>query len=63
MTPTRFLVGQILVVFAIVIGRLWLSTEWVAAALGHQPRPGFPIRCPVLRFPSLEVKNSRKSLF
>ncbi len=42
MTPTRFLVGQILVVFAIVIGGLWLSTEWVATALGYQPRLGLP---------------------
>jgi type IV secretion system protein VirD4 len=42
MTPTRFLVGQIFVVFAIVLGGLWFSTEWVTATLDYQPRLGLP---------------------
>ena len=40
MTPTKILIGQMLVVFAIVIGGLWLATQWAAAMLGHQPRLG-----------------------
>ena len=42
MTPTKILVGQILAVFAIVIGGLWASTQWAAAMLGYQPRLGHP---------------------
>jgi type IV secretion system protein VirD4 len=51
MTPTSFLVGQVLVVFAIVIGGLWFSTERVAAALGYQPR----LRLPWFEILSLSV--------
>ena len=40
MTPTKLLLGQILVVFAIVIGALWSATQWTAARLAHQPRLG-----------------------
>jgi type IV secretion system protein VirD4 len=40
MTPTRILIGQIAIVFAIVIGGLWASTQWTAATLGYQPRLG-----------------------
>ena len=40
MTPTKLLIGQVLVVFAIVIGGLWFATQWSAAMLGHQPRLG-----------------------
>ncbi len=40
MTPTKLLIGQILIVFAIVIGALWFATQWTAAELGHQPRLG-----------------------
>ena len=40
MTPTKLLIGQIFVVFGIVIGTVWGATQWVAAALGHQPRLG-----------------------
>ena len=40
MTPTKFLIGQILLVFGIVIGAVWFSTQWVAGQLGHQPRLG-----------------------
>ena len=42
MTPTRFLIGQILIVFAIVIGGLWVATQWAAAELAYQPRLGDP---------------------
>ena len=40
MTPTKLLIGQILLVFGIVIGAVWFSTQWVAGQLGHQPRLG-----------------------
>lgn len=40
MTPTRLLVGQILIVFAIVILGVWGATQWCAAALGYQPELG-----------------------
>jgi len=39
-TPTNLLVGQILVVFAIVIAGLWAATQWCAAMLGYQPQLG-----------------------
>ncbi|MBS0220933.1 MAG: conjugal transfer protein TraG [Proteobacteria bacterium] len=42
MTPTRFLIGQIAIVFAVVIGGLWVATQWVAAELAYQPRLGDP---------------------
>jgi type IV secretion system protein VirD4 len=42
MTPTRLLVGQIAVVFAIVIGGLWFATQWAASELAYQPRLGEP---------------------
>jgi type IV secretion system protein VirD4 len=42
MTPTRLLIGQIAIVFAIVIGGVWASTQWTAAMLGNQPRLGTP---------------------
>ena len=42
MTPTKLLIGQILLVFGIVIGVVWFSTQWVAGQLGHQPRLGPP---------------------
>ena len=42
MTPTRLLIGQITLVFAIVIGGVWMSTQWAAAMLGYQPRLGAP---------------------
>ena len=40
MTPTKILIGQMITVFAIVIGGLWLATQWAAAMLGHQARLG-----------------------
>ena len=42
MTPTKILFGQIAIVFAIVIGGLWISTQWAAAMLGYQSRLGAP---------------------
>jgi type IV secretion system protein VirD4 len=42
MTPTKLLIGQIIVVFAIVIAGVWLATEWCAAELGFQARLGLP---------------------
>ena len=40
MTPTRLLIGQILVVFAIVVLGVWAATQWAASMLGHQPELG-----------------------
>ena len=42
MTPTKLLVGQVLIVFAVVIATLWFATEWAAAQLGYQPQLGTP---------------------
>ncbi|MFC0104441.1 conjugal transfer protein TraG [Sphingopyxis terrae] len=42
MTPTKLLVGQIILVFAIMIAGLWAATQWAAAMLGHQPQLGAP---------------------
>lgn len=42
MTPTKLLIGQILVVFAIVIGGVWFATQWTASALAYQPELGSP---------------------
>jgi type IV secretion system protein VirD4 len=50
MTPTKILIGQMLMVFGIVVGGAWLATEWTAAQLGFQPRLGTPW-FEVLRFP------------
>jgi type IV secretion system protein VirD4 len=40
MTPTKLLIGQILIVFAIVLLGLWAATQWAAAMLAYQPRLG-----------------------
>ena len=40
MTPTRLLLGQMLIVFAIMIGGVWAATQWLAAMLAHQPELG-----------------------
>ena len=42
MTPTKLLIGQILVVFAIVIAGVWAGTQWAAAMLAYQPQLGPP---------------------
>ena len=40
MTPTKVLLGQILVVLGVAIFGVWISTEWCAARLGFQPALG-----------------------
>jgi type IV secretion system protein VirD4 len=42
MTPTRLLIGQIIIVFAIVLAGIWFATQWVADALAYQPELGSP---------------------
>ncbi|MCB1556929.1 MAG: conjugal transfer protein TraG, partial [Alphaproteobacteria bacterium] len=42
MTPTKFLIGQIFVVFAIVILGVWAATQWCAGMLGYQAQLGPP---------------------
>ena len=42
MTPTKILIGQIIVVFAVVIGAVWGATQWTAATLAHDPWLGAP---------------------
>jgi type IV secretion system protein VirD4 len=42
MTPTKLLIGQILIVLAIVVAGLWAATQWAAAMLAHQPELGLP---------------------
>ncbi len=40
MTPTRILIGQAIIVVAIVIGSMWGATQWAAAMLGNQAALG-----------------------
>lgn len=42
MTPTKLLIGQIIVVFAIVVAGVWCATQWAAAMLGYQAQLGSP---------------------
>src|SRR3546814_20473849 len=42
MTPTKLLIGQIIVVLAIVIAGLWAATQWAAAMLAYQTQLGLP---------------------
>jgi type IV secretion system protein VirD4 len=42
MTPTKLLIGQIVLVFAIVVAGLWAATQWAAAMLGYQSELGLP---------------------
>ncbi len=42
MTANNILIGQVLIVFAIIIFGVWGATEWTAAHLGFQPRLGLP---------------------
>jgi type IV secretion system protein VirD4 len=41
-TPTKILIGQILIVLGIVLAGVWSATEWTAGALGFQLRLGAP---------------------
>jgi type IV secretion system protein VirD4 len=40
MLSANVLIGQVLLVFAIVIGAMWCATQWTAGALGYQTRLG-----------------------
>ena len=42
MSPTKILLGQIVVVLAIVVGATWGATQWAAAALEYQAALGRP---------------------
>ena len=42
MTPTKLLIGQILVVFAIMVLGVWAATQWAASMLADQPGLGRP---------------------
>lgn len=42
MIPANVLIGQVLLVLAIVLAGLWYATEWTAGALGFQTRLGAP---------------------
>ena len=42
MTPTKLLIGQILIVFAIVVAGMWAATQWTAAMLGYQAELDLP---------------------
>jgi len=42
MTPTKILIGQIVLVFVVVLLGIWLATEWVAIHLSFQPELGAP---------------------
>ncbi len=42
MTPTKLLIGQILIVLAIVLAGVWGATQWCAAMLSYQPQLGSP---------------------
>ena len=41
-TPTRLLIGQIMIVFAIMALGVWAATQWAAAMLAYQPQLGQP---------------------
>jgi len=42
MSPTKILIGQGLLVIAVIIGSLWFATEWLAYRLAFQPQLGSP---------------------
>jgi type IV secretion system protein VirD4 len=42
MTPTKLLIGQIIIVFAIVVAGVWAATQWAAAMLAYQTQLGAP---------------------
>ncbi len=41
-TPTKLLIGQILLVLAMTVLGLWAATQWAAAQLAYQPQLGAP---------------------
>jgi type IV secretion system protein VirD4 len=36
----KLLIGQILIVLAVMTLGLWAATQWAAATLAYRPRPG-----------------------
>lgn len=42
MTPTRFLIGQFLVILGLIVLSFSAGTQWAAHRLGYQPRLGAP---------------------
>lgn len=42
MTGTKILIGQIMVVFALIVGAVWIATQMTAEALGFQAALGAP---------------------
>ena len=42
MTPTKLLIGQIAIVFAVQVLGVWAATQWAAAMLGYQGELGTP---------------------
>ena len=40
MTPTKLLIGQFLIVLAIIFASIWTATRWAAAQLAYQPELG-----------------------
>jgi type IV secretion system protein VirD4 len=42
MTPTKLLIGQFLIVLAIIATSVWTGTQWAAASLSYQPELGAP---------------------
>ncbi|HEV8407869.1 MAG TPA: hypothetical protein VGQ34_08020, partial [Sphingomicrobium sp.] len=40
MTPTKLLIGQILIVFSIILTGLWVATQWAASMLAYQSELG-----------------------
>ena len=42
MSPTKVLVGQMFVVFAVAVLAIWAATQWTAHALGYQAALGSP---------------------
>src|SRR6187402_848964 len=42
MTPTKLLIGQILIVLAIVVTGVWFATQFAASSLAYQSELGRP---------------------
>lgn len=42
MTPTKLLIGQVIVVLAIVLCGIWAGTQFAASRLAYQPELGLP---------------------
>ncbi|MCF6238050.1 MAG: conjugal transfer protein TraG [Candidatus Marinimicrobia bacterium] len=39
-SPSKLLLGQIVIVFTLIIGAMWTATQWAAYSLGYQPQLG-----------------------